>query len=521
MAYREVNVFDVKEVLRRWLRGDAKKAIARQVGVDPKTVRRYVSAAGMAGLTAPADEAVLTDAVLGVVMGAVQLEGGRPRGPGWDLCEGQHEFIADLLKKGVVLTKIRKLLLRKRRVQVSYGTLRRYAMERLGFSEPELSIPVADGKPGEEVQVDTGWMTYLEREESGRRRFRAWIFTPVVSRYRFVYPVFSESTATAIEACEAAWAFYGGVFRVIVPDNTKAIVVNPDAVAPGVTRGFQEYVQARGFFVDPARVEKPKDKARVENAVRTVRNDCFGGEKLLDLAQARAHALWWCNEDYGAREHRTTRRAPREHFLAEEKSVLLPAPNDEYDVPHWCRPKVDNRQLAPVLGAVYSVQERFAEKKIVARADRSLVRFYENNEVVKVHPRQPKGGRSIDPSDYPAEKAIYAFRNREALLGQAKAHGEEVGRFAAALLESPEPWARMRRAYRLLRLVKRYGVTRVEEACATANAAQMLDVHRLEQMLAQAVATPPPAPRGRVVPIARYLRPAAHFGVKKAEGGTR
>lgn len=520
MAYREVNVFDVKEVLRRWLRGDAKKAIARQVGVDPKTVRRYVAAARSVGLSAPAAESALSEGALSAVMAEVKPRGGRPRGPGWDACERQHELIKALLDEGVLLTKIRKLLLRQRGLKVSYGTLRRYAVERLGFSEPERSIPVMDGQPGEELQVDTGWMTYLARDESGRRRrFRAWIFTPVVSRYRFVYPVFSESTETAIEACEAAWAFYGGVFRVLVPDNTKAIVVNPDELAPGVTQAFQEYAQARGFFVDPARVRKPKDKARVENAVPTVRADCFGGEKLLDVEQARAHALWWCDEDYGAREHRTTRRAPREHFLAVEKGALLPAPTEVYDIPHWCEPRVCSRQLALVLGALYSVPGRFVGGRIRARADRSLVQFYENHEVVKVHPRQPKGGRSIEPRDYPAEKAIYAFRNREALLEQATAHGEQVGLFAAALLEGPEPWARMRRAYTLLRIVKRYGAARVEQACAIANAAQMIDVRRLEQMLVQ-VATPP-APRGRVIPIARYLRPAVHFGVKKTDGGAR
>lgn len=86
-------------------------------------------------------------------------------------------------------------------------------------------MPVADGKPGEEVHIDTGWMTLLEPDARGRRRrFRAWIFTPHVSRYRFVYPCWQETTASAIEACEAAWEFYDGVFRVVVPDNTKAIV---------------------------------------------------------------------------------------------------------------------------------------------------------------------------------------------------------------------------------------------------------------------------------------------------------
>src|SRR5688572_24603305 len=61
-----------------------------------------------------------------------------------------------------------------------------------------------------------------------KRRFRAWIFTAVRSRHRFVYPTFEETTARAIEACEAAWDFFGGIFKVIIPDNTKAILaVNP------------------------------------------------------------------------------------------------------------------------------------------------------------------------------------------------------------------------------------------------------------------------------------------------------
>jgi hypothetical protein len=61
-----------------------------------------------------------------------------------------------------------------------------------------------------------------------RPGFRAWIFTAMRSRHRFVYPVFRETTASAIEACEAAWAFFGGVFRGPIPDNIKAIVHTAD-----------------------------------------------------------------------------------------------------------------------------------------------------------------------------------------------------------------------------------------------------------------------------------------------------
>ena len=82
----------------------------------------------------------------------------------------------------------------------------------------------------------------------------------VRSRHRFVYPVSQETTVTAIEACEAAWEFFGGVFKVLISDNTKAIVTKADPLSPKLTLAFLEYAQSRGFHVDPARVRRPRDK---------------------------------------------------------------------------------------------------------------------------------------------------------------------------------------------------------------------------------------------------------------------
>ena len=238
MPYREVTMFEVKEVLRLWLSGVAKKQIAARLGLDPKTVRRYVKAAVAAGIHA---EAALTDEPLVVLMGALHANPGRTHGDSWARCADQRAFIERLLKQQVRLSKIRRLLVRQG-VRVPYPTLHRYAVAELGFGRTAATIPVADCGPGEELQIDTGWMTLLEPDETGRsRRIRAWIFTPVLSRYRFVYPCFAETTASAIEACEAAWGFYGGVFQTLLPDNTKAIVEQPDPLAPRLNVAFQGY----------------------------------------------------------------------------------------------------------------------------------------------------------------------------------------------------------------------------------------------------------------------------------------
>jgi len=143
-------------------------------------------------------------------------------------------------------------------------------------------------------------------------------------------------------------------------------------------------------------------------------------------------------------------------------------------------------------------------KKLRARADRHVVSFYDNGQLVKTHMRQPAGGRSTDSTDFPQEKTAYALRDVKALERQAERHGAAVGRFAHELLDSPLPWTRMRRVYALLGLVRRYGEAAVEQACVRALGAEMIDVYRLRRMLE--IPAPPSAAGGalsRVVPIAR------------------
>ena len=197
----------------------------------------------------------------------------------------------------------------------------------------------------------------------------------------------------------------------------------------------------------------------------------------------------------------------------EEQPVLLVAPTTPYDIPLWNEPKVARDQLAQVAKALYSLPRLYVGHTLSARADQQTVRFYDRSVFVKTHPRQPPGGRSIDPHDYPAERTVYALRDVLTLQRQAASYGEAVGRFAAAMLDSPLPWTRMRRVYALLGLVRRYGAPRVNDACTIALAAEMLDVHRLRRMLELGQVPPVASPPARVIPLARFLRPASQYAL--------
>jgi transposase len=220
MAFREVRVFQVREVLRLWLRGQGLRGIERLAGVDRKTVRRYVGAAQALGLARAEGEAQLTDALVGSVVEAVRPHRVDGHGQAWRLLVANHQLVEDWLKKDeLTVVKVHELLCR-RGILVPQRTLHRYALQvcEVGRGRRARTVRVDDGEPGEELQLDFGRLGLVPDPPSGRCRVcHALIFTPVVSRYSFVWLSFRQRVDDVIAGCEAAWAFYGGVFATVIP----------------------------------------------------------------------------------------------------------------------------------------------------------------------------------------------------------------------------------------------------------------------------------------------------------------
>jgi hypothetical protein len=156
------------------------------------------------------------------------------------------------------------------------------------------------------------------------------------------------------------------------------------------------------------------------------------------------------------------------------------------------------------------------------RADHTLVKIYSGTELIKVHQRQPRGGRSTDPNDYPPGKSEYALRDVKSLLGRAREKGAHVGTYAEKLLDGPLPWTRMRQAYALLRLCEKYGAGRVEAVCQSALAFDVVDVRRIGRMLQNAAKPGTPEPSGKKIvqlPLPRFARSQEHFVTRNPSGG--
>jgi len=287
LAFREVRVFEVREVLRLWLRGEGIRSVERLGGVDRKTARRYVDAAVGLGLVRDGGDGQLDDRFLGSVLEAVRPHRVDGHGESWRTLAAHHEQIKAWLDDGLTAVKVHELLVR-RGLAVPKRTVQRYAAEVCGHSRGRsVTVRVADGAPGDELQVDFGRMGLVFDSRSGRSRVcHALIFTACYSRHCFVWLTFEQTTAATIEGCEAAWTFFGGVFRTLIPDNMSAIVDKANPLEPRLNQAFVEYAQARRFVVDPARVRSPQDKPRVERTVHYVKGSFFAGETFIDLSVA-------------------------------------------------------------------------------------------------------------------------------------------------------------------------------------------------------------------------------------------
>jgi transposase len=518
--FREVRVYEIREVLRLWVRGEGLRAIERLAGMDRKTVRRYVAAAVDAGLVQDGGEVQLSDMLLASVCEKVRPHRPAGRGAAWGLLVANHELLKGwVVDQGLTAVKAGELLARRGTV-VPERTVHRYALEVLGVGRLArgTTVRVADGEPGIELQIDFGKMGLIDDPGSGRRRVvHALIFTAVFSRHCFVWLSFTQTTETVIAGCEAAWAFFGGVFAVLIPDNMSSVIDKADATDPRFNQAFVEYAQARGFVIDPARVRTPTDKPRVERQVPFVRNSFFAGETFIDLADAQRRAEQWCRVRAGLRVHGTTQLRPAEHFAVEEAPHLLPAPTSPYDVPIYASPKVHRDHHIEVAKALYSIPGNLIGARVDVRADRALVRVSYRGTVVKVHPRQTPGGRVTDPADLPAETTAYAMRDLDHLRRLAAGHGPAIGVYATTILDHPLPWTKMRQVYALLGLVKRWGPERVEAACTRAADAEAFNVGLIGRMIERATeADNPGAPAPPTVAgPARFARHPEHFATAK------
>jgi transposase len=531
MAYREVDMWEILEVLRQIGRGESISAVHRATGRDRKTIRRYVELAGELGWDRERQEP--TEELAGAIQRRLRPvpDDARP-GPAEAILGPHREQIRQWLDPGPVhrglqLSKVLKLL-RRQGVEVPYSSLHRFAVKHCGFADRRrVTVRMADCAPGELAEVDFGrlglvWDPVLERQ----RVLHALVVTLVHSRHQYVHACHGQRLRDVITGLEEAWEFFGGVPARVVVDNLKPAVTKADRYDPVFQRTFGDYAQYRGFVIDAAVVREPKHKPHVERQMPYVRENFFRGEAWLHREHVQRAALQWCLEEAGMRIHGTTRKRPLQVFESIEQPALQPLEKPRYDTPDWADCKVHPDHHVCFGKAIYSVPTDYLGKTATVRGDSKLVRIYVGGDLIKTHPRQRPGGRSTDYNDYPKEKVAYAMRDPDRCVRAAQQKGPDVGRFAQQLLGGDFPWAYLRQAQKLLRLCDKYGAARVDAACARAVAFDLINVRRVENIVKQNLDAPlRPAGTDHRAQVAqlplRFAREAGAFTHDPIQGGSR
>jgi transposase len=294
LARRTFDVTDVTEILVHWYAGRSQSEIATSLGVDRKTIRKYLApaiAAGIAPGGPPVTTAEWTDLVSGWFPALADT---RLRQTTWPEIERRRDYIAEMLKLGVTQATIHQRLRDEQGLQASVASLKRWVAANLPdeVRRDQVTVLGEEAEPGAEAQIDYGHLGSWVDPRSGRKQ-RVWAFVMVLacSRLMFVRPVLRMDQRAWTEAHVEAFAFFDGVPARLVPDNLKTGVDKPDLYDPKINRSYAELAEHYGTLIDPARAAKPKDKPRVERPMPYVRDSFWRGREFVSLQHMQEQAL--------------------------------------------------------------------------------------------------------------------------------------------------------------------------------------------------------------------------------------
>jgi hypothetical protein len=287
--------------------------------------------------------------------------------------------------------------------------------------------------------------------------------------------------------------------------------VRADLYDPRLNRAYGELARYYGCIVDPARVRRPQDKAKVERGVSYARESYFRGRDFQSLVEMRNGARVWSLDVAGRRLHGTTGERPLEAFLAREQPALLPLPPQPWQQASWTTAKVHPDCHLQAAGARYSVPFQYVGKRLDVRLGDKTVEIYDGASLITSHLRRERG-RETKLEHYPEAAQAFLRATPQACLTKARNLGLATGALVAGRLEV-HALHNLREVQAILRLAERYEPERLERACQRALDAGDTHYRTVRGILERGYDLQPPEaePPTALVSAAAFLRGPAAF----------
>jgi transposase len=293
------------------------------------------------------------------------------------------------------------------------------------------------------------------------------------SSLSFAHASWTETLPDWIDAHARAFAYFGGAPRLLVPDNPKVAVIKACFYDPQVNRTYGEMAAHYDTALLPARPRRPRDKAKVEAAVRIVERWLLGRlrnrrfHSLAEVNAAIAELLTALNDARVMRPIGRTRRQLFEEIDAPKLKVLPPEP---YALAEWRVRKVGLDYHVDVEGHFYSVPYRHARATVETRLTARGVEVFLQGERIAVHMRGSGDGKHTTLAEHmPSSHRRYQNWTMDRIAAEALRIGPSTALLCQVILEHrPHPEQGFRSCLGIVRLAKSFGAQRLEAACERA-----------------------------------------------------
>ncbi len=486
MAQQRLPVRKIREVLRLKAAGFSDRKIAAAIGSARSTVQECVRRAHAAGTVWPLSEDLDENALQArLYRRAVPLS----RHPAPDFAQ----LHAELARPGVT----RLLLWQEYKAARPDGWQYSVFCDRYRrwLATQELVLR-QNHAPGEKLFVDYAGQTVpiIDRYSGETRDAQVFVAVLGCSNYTYAEATWTQALPDWLGSHVRALQFIGGATAAIVPDNLKSGVTRAHRYEPEINPSYQDFAEHYRLAILPARVRKPRDKAKVEAGVLVVerwilarlRNHTFFS--LGELNAAIAELL----EQLNSRPFKKLEGCRRSRFLALDQPALQPLPVRAYEFGTWKKAKVHPDYHIEVNRAYYSVPYALIGAQLDVRVSAHAVEIFHQAKLIAAHPRASERGRRSTRDAHRPQRHVAVIENTLArVLERAAGIGPatlEVLRQQAARRKHPEET--LRSAQGILRLAIDFTPADLERACQRALALKSYSYRAVRTLIETPAAAP-------------------------------
>ncbi len=515
MARKRLSMRKVKQILRlKWKIKLSNRAISRSVKAGRETVREYIERAKAAGYNRWEQIKDISEEELERKLFPASCTGSKAnknrRVPDWKKI---HE---ELGHKGVTLS-----LLWQEYMEEEPETAYRYSQFCNLYSNWKSRLPAVMAqtyKGGQYLFVDYAGVTVPWTDLATGEERQAQIFVAALGASSFTYAEAQagQDLASWINGHVNLFEYIGGVPEIVVPDNLKSGVKSPGYYEPEINPTYDDLATHYGFAVIPARVRKPRDKAKVETAVQVIERWV-----LAPLRKRQFFSIHEINEairplleDVNHRQMKHVEKSRQELFMTTDAPALRPLPAHPYEYAERKKARVGINYHVTFNKHYYSVPYNLIKEEVELRVTSSTVEVYHKGQRVASHMRDDRPGfySTLDvhmPSDHKRRKQEWSPERFSRWARKIGPMTQEVITYLLGSRKHPE------QAYRsclgILKLSDRYGEAALESACDLAASHGMYGYRNIRNILQNQTYKSPEAAPVNVTTSHEHVRGSSYF----------